>query len=234
MPLRIEGVLTLAKWRTAGACLGALLLLAGCAPSSEPLELASVSEALSAGSEELDFASPAARARLFGLVEAQSRIQAATPAPDSPAVFAVEVSSSLLPAVLPTAGALRAGSTAPVDLDASEDPWPTEPRAGLSGMSEREAARAASSVLAEALSLGGRTLVVERATGAPYAAAWVERKLRLNPALLYLAAGAAQASPPRVPEQASPGPGPSCAAAPGAPALGLALLVIAGLIRRRR
>jgi uncharacterized protein (TIGR03382 family) len=219
---------------TARACLGALLLAAGCAPGSGPLELASVSEALGAGSEELDFASPAARARLFGLVEAQSRAQAAAPAPDSPAVFAVEVSSSLLPAPLPTAAALRAGAAALVDLEASEDPWPREPRAGLLGASERDAARAASSALAEALSLGGRTLVVERAAGAPYAAAWVQGKLRLNPALLYLAAGVAQPSPPKASEPAPAGSAASCSAAPGAPALGLAVLAIAGLVRRRR
>ena len=104
-----------------------------------------MSEALGAGSEELDLASPSSKARLYALVESQARAEAAAPAPDSPAIFAVEVDSQLLAAALPTAEALVAGAGAPVDVEASADPWPADRRTSLSGMSEREAAQAAAS-----------------------------------------------------------------------------------------
>jgi hypothetical protein len=77
-----------------------------------------------------------------------------------------------------------------LNLDAAlADRWPVERREALQGLSEREAAELVARSLAVRWGLRPRgALRVERATGAPYAAAYAEGVLRLNPALLYLAA----------------------------------------------
>jgi len=82
-----------------------------------------------------------------------------------------------------------------VNLDAAlADRWPLERRDSLQGLSEREAAELVARSLAARWGLRPRAaLRVERATGAPYAAAYAEGILRLNPALLYLAAAPADA-----------------------------------------
>jgi len=82
-----------------------------------------------------------------------------------------------------------------VNLDATlADRWPLERRDALQGLSEREAAELVARSLAARWGLRPRAaLRVERAAGAPYAAAYAEGVLRLNPALLYLAAAPADA-----------------------------------------
>ncbi len=82
-----------------------------------------------------------------------------------------------------------------LNLDAAlSDRWPSERREALQGLSEREAAEMVARSLATRWGLRPRAaLRVERAAGAPYAAAYAEGVLRLNPALLYLAAAPADA-----------------------------------------
>jgi len=80
-----------------------------------------------------------------------------------------------------------------LNLDAAlTDQWPLERHDALQGLSEREAAEIVARSLATRWGLRPRAaLRVERAAGAPYAAAYAEGVLRLNPALLYLAAAPA-------------------------------------------
>ena len=87
------------------------------------------------------------------------------------------------------------GEALVVNLDATlSDRWPLERRDALQGLSEREAAELVARSLAARWGLRPRAaLRVERAAGAPYAAAYAEGVLRLNPALLYLAAAPADA-----------------------------------------
>jgi len=82
-----------------------------------------------------------------------------------------------------------------VNLDSAlTDRWPLERRDALQGLSEREAAELVARSLAVRWGLHPRAaLRVERAAGAPYAAAYAESVLRVNPALLYLAAAPADA-----------------------------------------
>ena len=82
-----------------------------------------------------------------------------------------------------------------LNLDAAlAERWPLERREALQGLSEREAAELVARSLAARWGLRPRAaLRVERAAGAPYAAAYAEGVLRLNPALLYLAAAPADA-----------------------------------------
>ena len=88
-----------------------------------------------------------------------------------------------------------AGEPLVVNLDAAlADAWPLDRREALQGLSEREAAELVARSLAARWGLRPRAaLRVERAAGAPYAAAYAEGVLRLNPALLYPAAAPADA-----------------------------------------
>jgi len=87
-----------------------------------------------------------------------------------------------------------AGDALMLNLDgAVADRWPVDRREALQGLSEREAAEIVARSLASRWALRPRgVLRVERAAGAPYAAAYAEQVLRINPALLYLAAAPAE------------------------------------------
>jgi hypothetical protein len=86
------------------------------------------------------------------------------------------------------------GEALMLNLDgAVADRWPVDRRDALQGLSEREAAEIVARSLASRWGLRPRgVLRVERAAGAPYAAAYAEQVLRINPALLYLAAAPAE------------------------------------------
>jgi hypothetical protein len=74
------------------------------------------------------------------------------------------------------------------------DRWPLDRRDALQGLSEREAAELVARSLASRWSLHPRAaLRVERAASVPYAAAYADGVLRLNPSLLYLAAAGPEA-----------------------------------------
>ena len=76
----------------------------------------------------------------------------------------------------------------------SGERWPADRRDSLQGLSEREAAELVARSLAVRWSLRPRAAIrVERAAGAPYAAAYADGVLRLNPTLLYLAAAPPEA-----------------------------------------
>jgi len=87
------------------------------------------------------------------------------------------------------------GEALVLNLDGvTADRWPLDRREALQGLSEREAAEIVARSLATRWGLRPRAaLRVERAASAPYAAAYAEGVLRLNPALLYLAAAHAEA-----------------------------------------
>lgn len=71
------------------------------------------------------------------------------------------------------------------------DRWPEERRDSLQGLSEREVAElVARSLVASWHVHTHGSVQVERAAGVPYAAAYVDGVLRINPAFLYLAAAA--------------------------------------------
>ena len=73
--------------------------------------------------------------------------------------------------------------------------WPEDRRDSLMGLSEREAAELVARTLLTRWSVQpAGTVEVDRAPGAPYAAAYVDGILRLNPSLLYLAASVGASS----------------------------------------
>jgi hypothetical protein len=72
-----------------------------------------------------------------------------------------------------------------------EDRWPEDPRESLQGLSEKEAAELIAPKLLARWGISGPAQVqLDRALGAPYAAAYVDGILKLNPSFLYLAASA--------------------------------------------
>jgi hypothetical protein len=82
------------------------------------------------------------------------------------------------------------------DSRAGED-WPEERRDSLQGLSEREAAElVALTLLTHWRIHPAGPVQVDRVSGAPYAVAYVDGILRINPAFLYLAAATGPASTP--------------------------------------
>ena len=75
--------------------------------------------------------------------------------------------------------------------------WPEERSESLQGLSEREAAELVARTLMVRWDIRpARSVQVDRAAGAPYAAAYVDGILQINPAFLYLAAAFGPASTP--------------------------------------
>ena len=82
-------------------------------------------------------------------------------------------------------------------FDARGERWPEDRREGLQGLSEREAAELVARTLLTHWGVRPEgTVQVDRASGAPYAVAYVDGILRINPAFLYLAAAYGLASMP--------------------------------------
>jgi hypothetical protein len=75
--------------------------------------------------------------------------------------------------------------------------WPSERRESLLGLSEREVAELVARTLLEQWGLrSAATIRVDRAVGAPYAVAYADGVLRVNPSFLYLATSGSIASTP--------------------------------------
>lgn len=181
-----------------------VLALTGCGdPSAAPRTL-SARQALTLNPEVLEFETPASKQELFKDIARTSEAESGKEASD-PVLFpmihdgrlvaapGLELSADLL-------GAPDSGHPLQLGFD-SDEPWPEERRDSLQGLSEREVAELVARTL---LSNWGvdtdQLIVVERASGAPYAAAYVDGMLRINPSFLYLAAsvgpGSAQTQAP--------------------------------------
>ena len=169
--------------------------LAGCGPNGFGRIDSGVrvlEEGLSLGPDTLVTVPSPRRAALFEAARSRSLSEADAQLLDAPAVFAVERQGRLAAAELPPAKALLEGPKDEVDLDCSADPWRPDPDEALAGASERELAGRVASSLAARAGLAGRPCV-ERDLEAPYAAVIVQGQVRLNPALVFLAAGVANA-----------------------------------------
>jgi hypothetical protein len=82
-----------------------------------------------------------------------------------------------------------AGDPLWLNLDEGTEPWPELRRPSLQGLSEKEAAELVARSLIARWDLHPHgEIAIERASGAPYAAAWADGVLRVNPSFLYLAA----------------------------------------------
>lgn len=173
------------------------VLLAACGGAALPTaRTLSSSQALTGVAEALEYEAPAARVELFRDVLRAGQAQAGQVA-SGPVLFpmlregafvaapALDVRADLLLAA-------DAGQAFQVTMDGRQDRWGDERRETFQGLSEREAAElvARSLVHLWALRPDGAVTVV-RSPGAPWAAAWIDGELRLNPAFVVMAAALA-------------------------------------------
>ncbi|MFZ5446981.1 MAG: hypothetical protein ACOZQL_43790 [Myxococcota bacterium] len=167
-----------------------MVVLAGCGMGGSPARGASSVQALTGTAEWLEFESPQFRLELFRDLARQSAAQAGS---RGAVLFPMLVDGEFVaaPALEPTVDLLGAGDAgAPVDLvfEARGDRFADDRRDAFQGLSEREAAEviARSLITLWNLKPTGPVTVV-RVPGAPYAAAWIDGQLRLNPSFVYMA-----------------------------------------------
>lgn len=174
-----------------------LALLAACGDGPAVARPAmSPRAALTGAPELLEFEPVASRQALYLELARQSRTEAGE-AGRALQLFPLGRGQELVaaPGLEPGADLLD-GAAAGASLRLSFDAWPEERRESLQGLSEREAAELVARTLLVRWGVHAPGAVqVERAPGAPYAAAYVDGLLRLNPAFLYLAAAFGNAAP---------------------------------------
>jgi hypothetical protein len=170
----------------------ASVVLSACGGGVSPSRTLTARQALTSSAEVLEFESPQARGELFREIARISALEAGRETFE-PVLFPIILDGRMVaaPALDAKADLLQAPDAGqPLDLffDGREL-WPEDRRDSLQGLSEREAAELVARTLLSfwRISPEGQILV-ERAAGAPYAAAYVDGILRVNPALLYLGA----------------------------------------------
>ena len=184
-----------------GLLLSLVTLLTACGagnlPARAPL---TARQALTSVPEVVEYEAPATRLELFREVARQSELEAGQAA-QALVLFPVSQNGELVAAPgfeerMDLLQAPDAGSTLQLVLDGrAGERWPEDRRDSLQGLSEREAAELVSRTLLAHWNIAPTGPVqVERATGAPYAVAYIDGILRINPAFLYLAAAYGPAS----------------------------------------
>jgi hypothetical protein len=170
------------------------LVLAACGGGvTMPSRTMSAQQALTGVAEALEFESPQLRQELYRSILKTSQTQAGQVA-SGPVFFPMLAGQDFIAApALDLRADLLSGSDAgrPVQLvmDNREEGWAEDRRESFQGLSEREAAE---QVARSLLALWGidsiDPVLVVRTSGAPYAAAWIDGTLRVNPAFVVMAA----------------------------------------------
>lgn len=184
-----------------GLLLSLVTVLTACGEAGKPvLATMSARQALTNPPEFLEFESPAMRLELFREVARQSVFEAGRAA-QALVLFPISQQGELLAAPgfearMDLFQSWDAGGGIQLEFDArAGERWPEDRREGLQGLSEREAAELVARTLMAHWGIRPESTVqVDRASGAPYAVAYVDGILRINPAFLYLAAAYGPAS----------------------------------------
>ncbi|HZH04652.1 MAG TPA: hypothetical protein VEY30_12775 [Myxococcaceae bacterium] len=182
----------------------ALLAVAACGDAAAPVRSASVRQVLTGTAESVEFESSATRQELFRELVKMSQAESGHPV--QPALFPVLQNGEFVAApgldgradLLATPNSGDGGASAQLLFpgDAIRR-WAQDRRESLQGLSEREAAElVARSLLAQWGIASNSPVEVDRADGAPYAAAYVDGILRINPTFLYLAFSASASATP--------------------------------------
>ncbi|WP_426750150.1 hypothetical protein [Myxococcus sp. Y35] len=185
-----------------GLLLSLVTVLTACGEAGAPVRATmSARQALTNPPEFLEFESPSTRLELFREVARQSVIEAGQAA-QALVLFPVSHQGELLAAPgfdakMDLFQAPDAGGNLELVFESGGERWPEDRREGLQGLSEREAAElVARTLLAHWDIEPDGAVQVDRASGAPYAVAYVDGILRINPAFLYLAAAYGPSSLP--------------------------------------
>ena len=168
----------------------AVVALSACGVGTLPSRAVTSSQALSGTAEWLEFESPAMRQELFRDVVRNSATQQGQAGTvlfpimqdgELKGAPALDLRTDLLQA--PDAGVLQ------LTFDTRGDRFTEDRREAFQGLSEREATELVARSLLHRWNVKstGPVLVI-RAPGAPYAAAWIDGALRINPAFVYMAA----------------------------------------------
>ncbi len=174
----------------------AVVVLSACGVGSLPARAVTSTQALSGTAELLEFESPATRQELFRELVRNSFTQQGQVGTvlfpfmqdgELKGAQALDLRSDLLQA--PDAGVLQ------LTFDTRGDRFTDDRREAFQGLSEREATELVARSLLHRWNVNstGPVLVI-RAAGAPYAAAWIDGVLRINPAFVYMAAAPASPS----------------------------------------
>jgi hypothetical protein len=172
-----------------------LTLGSGCGVPAARDSGSSVSQALTGTAESLEFETVAVRHDLFRDLAKLSQGQAGHV---GAVVFPMLVNGEFVAAPALDArhdllGATDAGGSLIFSFDRAE-PFADDRREAFQGLSEHEAAEQIARSLLQSWGVHPTGVVnVVRVAGAPYAAAWIDGELRLNPAFVYLAAAPASA-----------------------------------------
>lgn len=172
-----------------------LVFAVGCGDAASlPSRAPSLSQTLTGTAEALEYETLPVRKELFNEVARTSMTQAGQQAL-GPVLFPVLIDGQLRAApgldlrldLLQAPGA-DAGAGLQLTFPTRVNRWSEDRRDSFQGLSEREAAE----LIARSLMFHWRIspvtpVLVERATGAPYAAAYLDGVLRINPAFVYLA-----------------------------------------------
>jgi hypothetical protein len=156
-----------------------------------PAKNMSSTQALTQTAEWLEFESPSVRLELFRDLAKQSLVQSGSNA--RTVLFPMLVNGAFegAPGFDPATDLLSAGDAGTaVDLVFDRgDRFGEERREAFQGLSEREAAELIARSLLNQWNIKavGQVTVV-RVSGAPYAAAWIDGQIRLNPSFICLAA----------------------------------------------
>ncbi|MDX2011846.1 MAG: hypothetical protein SFW67_16755 [Myxococcaceae bacterium] len=168
----------------------AVVTLSACGVGTMPSRTMTSTQALAGTAEWLEFESPQMRHELFRDVARNSAQQQGQTGPVLFPVMqngeliggqALDLRGDLLQA--PDAGVLQ------LTFDTRGDRFTEDRRDAFQGLSEREATELVARSLLHrwGIKSTGPVLVI-RAPGAPYAAAWIDGVLRINPAFVYMAA----------------------------------------------
>lgn len=167
-------------------------VLTACGDPAAPVRTVSARQALTSSPEVLEFETQASRQELFRDVARTSQLEAGRETSE-PVLFPVIRDGHLVaaPGLELRADLLQAPDAGePLQLSFNgRELWPEDRRDSLQGLSEREVAELVARTLLDRWGFrGGEQILVERAWGAPYAAAYADGILRLNPSFLYMAA----------------------------------------------
>lgn len=166
-------------------------LTTACGGPPLPSRAVSTSQALIGTAEWLEFEPVSVRRDLFQDVARQSQAQAGA---HGAVLFPMLVNGEFLGARaidprMDLLAATDAGAPLLLTFDGRGERFSEDRRDAFQGLSEREAAELVARTLLQHWNLSPEgSVAVVRAPGAPYAAAWIDGELRLNPAFVYMAA----------------------------------------------